>query len=137
MPFLPSPFGETSGIYLEERPQGHTLEDVQTIEDVEPMDEDGTTPYGGTALDQDEEDQSTLHSATLPSQISDEHTVTLLTCLKNLDAGDGVDLTDLYIAFKKHAQISMNDFKALLQGLHNSENAPIVYSEDDNRIYSC
>ncbi|GIX65588.1 DNA replication licensing factor MCM3, putative [Babesia caballi] len=73
---------------------------------------------------------SRAKSAAAASAPADDHTETLLACLRQLDAGDGVDLSDLYIEFSRTVRMSMDEFKSFLLTLHNQEPSPIVYSEE-------
>lgn len=71
------------------------------------------------------------------TDVADDHTQLLLSCLGKLDAGDGVDLSDLYVEFSKSARMSMDEFKSFLTALHNQEPSPIVYSEETFMVFSC
>ncbi|GFE53914.1 DNA replication licensing factor [Babesia ovis] len=71
------------------------------------------------------------------SDAHNEHTIALLSCLRKLDTGDGVDLSDLYIEFSRSVRMSMEEFKSFLQKLHNQEPSPIVYSEEAYMVFSC
>ncbi|ORM40291.1 DNA replication licensing factor MCM3 -like protein 1 [Babesia sp. Xinjiang] len=121
----------------------------------EPMEEDspkrtrGRRAAGGEsspvgAISGDREPRATSRTTVMVdtpmadgTESQSDNTVTLLSCLKKLDAGDGVDLSDLYIEFCRHVRISMDDFKVFLQELHNQEPSPIVYSEESFMVFSC
>ncbi|KAK1939710.1 putative minichromosome maintenance protein 3 [Babesia divergens] len=75
-----------------------------------------------------------------PSEIgtvSEEHAATLIGCMRKLDTGDGVDLSDLYVEFSRSVRMSMDEFKTFLRNLHNQESSPIVYSEEAFMVFSC
>ncbi|EDO07066.1 minichromosome maintenance family protein [Babesia bovis T2Bo] len=75
------------------------------------------------------------------SSVSDEvdtdHSIALLTALRKLDTGEGVDVSDLYIEFSRTVRMSMDDFKSFLKRLHNQDPSPIVFSEDAYMVFSC
>ncbi|UKJ87943.1 DNA replication licensing factor Mcm2 [Theileria orientalis] len=70
-------------------------------------------------------------------QHSDEFTSVLMKQLQKLDFGDGVELNELYLAHKSQQPVSLREFKKKLQRLSRTDNAPIVYSSQDEKVYTC
>ncbi|BAM38987.1 DNA replication licensing factor Mcm2 [Theileria orientalis strain Shintoku] len=68
---------------------------------------------------------------------SDEFTSVLMKQLQRLDFGDGVELSELYLAHKSKQPVTLREFKKKLQRLSRTENAPIVYSSQDEKVYTC
>ncbi|UKK00359.1 DNA replication licensing factor Mcm2 [Theileria orientalis] len=70
-------------------------------------------------------------------QESDEFTSVLMKQLQRLDFGDGVEMNELYLAHKSQQPVTLREFKKKLQRLSRTENAPIVYSSQDEKVYTC
>lgn len=83
-------------------------------------------------------DKTAESSETTDEQLSLEFNKNLMDNLQKLDYGDGVALNDLFAAYKSYEKdLSLAKFKSLLVNLSNSDNAPIVYAQDDEKVYTC
>ncbi|GBE62314.1 DNA replication licensing factor [Babesia ovata] len=101
-------------------------------------DSTSTAPVGEiTGREEQRPSEGKAQSTAQSSEVDENNTATLLSCLRKLDTGDGVDLSDLYIEFSRSVRMSMDDFKKFLQTLHNQEPSPIVYSEEAFMVFSC
>ncbi|XP_954262.1 DNA replication licensing factor Mcm2, putative [Theileria annulata] len=83
-------------------------------------------------------DKTTESAENVDDSVSPQFNRNLMDNLQKLDYGDGVELNELFAAYKSYEKdLSLTKFKRLLINLSNSDNAPIVYAEDDEKIYTC